>query len=385
MTMINMMRCFHPVGQGAFYSESIDDLHFVYDCGTSSGQKNAETIVEGAFPNDSSIEILFISHFDQDHVSLIPTLRDNYSIKHVVMPFLHEEDQKFYISLYKAIGENSLSQLIEDPQVFFGSDTKIFTIKYSDLENGESLLNLDDEDILNSKEEGQISEIDSGSRLTTEKLKSMLPFWCFIPYTKDYSSFSSILRDQFFNKNRRLFGDVFCSKIQDVKKAKADVKKIRDIYEIEIKDKINEYSMFLYSGPYRSDDKISIYNSSINRGSCFLFPRYTMPFKPEIPVGCIYTGDGNLKGMSLKDTFSSYKGYVGTIQVPHHGSRKDFNDKVCSDFPFSTFFPVSYGTKNRYRHPHYEVIQQISRKGKIPIFVNENVASIFFQQMLICI
>ena len=378
MTMINMMRCFHPVGQGAFYSESIGDLHFVYDCGIlpKKEEVKAGLIVKEAFFPDSSIEILFISHFDQDHISLIPTLRDNYSIKHVVMPFLHEEGQKFYINLYKTIGENSLSQLIEDPQGFFGVDTKIFTVMSSEsdlnLENDENLLNLDEKE--------QISAINSGSRLTTEKLKSLLPFWCFVPYTKDYLKYSSKLISQFFNDYPDLLVNSVLSPITPL-----NVSIIKGVYNKYINKKFNEYSMYLYSGPYRTDDKISIYNSSINRGPYYLLPRYIMPFKTEIPVGCIYTGDGNLKGMLLKDTFSSYKDCVGTIQVPHHGSRYNFNDKVCSDFPFSTFFPVSYGTTNSHGHPHYEVIQQISEKGKIPIFVNENVASVFFQQIFILI
>ena len=67
-----MIRTFHPVGQGAFYSERHSNFNIVYDCGTTSPRR-ARRVVEKAF-KDEVVDILFISHFDSDHISSIPDL-----------------------------------------------------------------------------------------------------------------------------------------------------------------------------------------------------------------------------------------------------------------------------------------------------------------------
>ena len=75
---IKMRRVFHPVGQGAFYSESFytgfGTFNMVYDCGSMS--KGVDNIISNSFDKDNGndIDILFISHFDSDHVNKIALL-----------------------------------------------------------------------------------------------------------------------------------------------------------------------------------------------------------------------------------------------------------------------------------------------------------------------
>lgn len=92
---MNMARTFHPIGQGAFYSEEFFNseqncvFRIVYDCGSlkycglqrnSDGtpleREDIEERVKRAFPNGYGIDILFVSHFDEDHVNLIPYLTE---------------------------------------------------------------------------------------------------------------------------------------------------------------------------------------------------------------------------------------------------------------------------------------------------------------------
>ena len=68
---MKIKRIFHPIGQGAFYSERHENLNIVYDCGNWKNTKQATKIVQSAFKKDEVIDILFISHFDYDHVSSI--------------------------------------------------------------------------------------------------------------------------------------------------------------------------------------------------------------------------------------------------------------------------------------------------------------------------
>ena len=91
---MKMIRTFQPVGQGAFYSEEFFDSEgncvfcVVYDCGSlkfcglqrnSDGtpleREDIEGRVKRAFPNGHGIDILFVSHLDDDHVNLIPCLK----------------------------------------------------------------------------------------------------------------------------------------------------------------------------------------------------------------------------------------------------------------------------------------------------------------------
>ncbi len=86
---MNIIRTFHPVGQGAFYSEEFRDsegncvFRVVYDCGslkncglqrncdgTPLKRKDIEERVEQAFPDGHGVDILFVSHLDDD-LSLI--------------------------------------------------------------------------------------------------------------------------------------------------------------------------------------------------------------------------------------------------------------------------------------------------------------------------
>ncbi len=73
-------RTFHPVGQGAFFTEQLSSLNeeydttIVYDCGTisSSDQLNSEISdfkKEQKKEGRRLFDILFISHFDSDHVN----------------------------------------------------------------------------------------------------------------------------------------------------------------------------------------------------------------------------------------------------------------------------------------------------------------------------
>ena len=73
--MHQITRIFHPVGQGAFYSErhtiGNENFNIVYDCGSLSSK--IDSVVQD-FADQNEIDVLFISHFDQDHVNKIKLL-----------------------------------------------------------------------------------------------------------------------------------------------------------------------------------------------------------------------------------------------------------------------------------------------------------------------
>ena len=120
-------RVFHPIGQGAFYSERhmSCNINIVYDCGTTNPSFPAkQKVVSDSFSEDDVIDILFISHFDEDHISLIDTLKKAVKkIERVVLPLLHDEQKIFLSNIYKALGQSRLAKLVGDPNEFFGRET----------------------------------------------------------------------------------------------------------------------------------------------------------------------------------------------------------------------------------------------------------------------
>ena len=80
-----MTRTIHPIGQGAFYSESISkDSHAlftaVYDCGGERDSLRKEVA------KLSRVDIVFISHFHCDHINHVQPLIQQFAPKEVVFP-----------------------------------------------------------------------------------------------------------------------------------------------------------------------------------------------------------------------------------------------------------------------------------------------------------
>ena len=81
-------RTLHPSGHGAFFTERIrqdgkDDVIVVYDCGAKDVEEREllKKEVDEFFDSNDKIDILFISHFDSDHVNGIEFLKPYISDK----------------------------------------------------------------------------------------------------------------------------------------------------------------------------------------------------------------------------------------------------------------------------------------------------------------
>ena len=106
---MKVVRTFHQVGQGAFYSERFYDMvnpqakfNIVYDCGTSWGTiTKAKKVVDLAFDKNDTIDYLFISHLDYDHISLVNTLMEsvNKKVRNIVLPLVYRDEVRIGISL----------------------------------------------------------------------------------------------------------------------------------------------------------------------------------------------------------------------------------------------------------------------------------------------
>jgi len=88
---------FRPVGQGLFYTGSLDNYHynFVYDCGTENRSKNIEKEID-AFASEASrgstikptLDFVVISHLHTDHYSGLFYLFKKFNIRRIYLPYL---------------------------------------------------------------------------------------------------------------------------------------------------------------------------------------------------------------------------------------------------------------------------------------------------------
>ena len=81
---MEVTRIFHPVGQGAFYTESFNDQEMVvYDCGGNSSLKMKEYLDKFLTKSpQQGIEAIFISHLHDDHINGLQYLLDNSKGQH---------------------------------------------------------------------------------------------------------------------------------------------------------------------------------------------------------------------------------------------------------------------------------------------------------------
>lgn len=359
-------RTFHAVGQGAFCSEKHDGFSIVYDCGTLS--KHDYLSQEILSLNKDEQVILFISHFDNDHISGITELKDHVNITHVIMPLLYDEDKALLCAYFKRTKQASL--IISDPEKFFNMNnndlkTKIIYIEPNSFKSNEEPFYLDT--ILDEKndESSHKKTIESGRVIKKNKDID----WGFVPY--NYDSKSRCKQIQKLLKNLHINIKKF---VKDPQYALSQIdhnkKQLKLIFNNARGNGthghtsfINENSMFLYSGPIKKTNVITL---SLVKGSIL----WHLNFKS----GCIYTGDGNLKlkNFDLNNIYSNYIQHVGTVQIPHHGSINNFKEEFFINENY--ICPISTG-HNHKNFPSPIVIKALIKACCFPCIVTEKIKS----------
>ena len=378
---IKMQRIFHPVGQGGFYSESFkaenNNFNVVYDCGSIS--RGVDKVISNSFDKNEDIDILFISHFDSDHVNKINILKNSVGeIKTVIMPLLSEEDKNFLIFVYKWLGgeyKNSLD-ILNNPKEFFGSETKIIWVR-------EVVESRDEEP---NQEIRDVAEIEDGAEIKSgENINFSLRgqrFWIYKPYNyKNNIRYKELIK-KFRENNISIRG------LKDVGCVSNHIRKIKKCYK-EVEGDINQNSLVLYSNIIK--DKYSaacidyIYmGKDLNFYS--FWHNYFHIFNNRFDIGCIYTGDVHLKTIidDFKNKIKGCKHYlpVNTIQVPHHGSKNGFDIDFFNDFSEGRrriISPISFGLSNPYGHPSNMVIKQLTSECHLPVYVTNDKRDSFTQ------
>lgn len=353
-----MQRIFHPVGQGAFFSERFSEtetpLNIVYDCGsTSLSTKFLKTKINSSFRKNETIDILFISHFHADHINGIEFLMKGRTIKNVVIPYLDDEE-KALIKISNFLEEGYIeTSIIDSPETFFGEDTRIIRVA-ADGDSRNLINELKDDfniDLPNQNKgvstQGSSTTIASGTVLRF----SHLTLWQFIPF-----NYKMIVRAKPFVDAVEAAG-LKLKDLNSIEKIQASKKILIEAYK-KVDNDLNRTSLILYSGPITTPNPI-------NLNPCYLnYERSFFPFKSIFHrAGCLYTGDADFNEPNLvsdlEKRLSDLTANIGTLVAPHHGAIVNFNEELLTIVPSlqSTIFP--YGKENSYGHPSDSVVANI--------------------------
>jgi len=349
--MCTVIRNIYPIGQGGFASEyHVDnDKTIIYDCGSISHNIRPVfyELIKNCLSSDT-IDILFISHFDDDHINQISILKKYKKIKNVVIPLVKN------IKLLEFLSEETeTKRFIRNPEEFFGNETKVIRITEFESESDENdnPINID---------EKQPNEISSFQPITFNNYS-----WEYIPFNVKEDE-----RMALFNKKCKNEG-IDCSQLDNLDYLYQNENLIRKIYK-SIKGGINANSMLLYSGTNSSTIKSFIYDSNCTCNfryyydwRCFCVPhcKYRL-YQNNNKEACLYTGDWDCSWINeLRTKFLKRIDRIGLIQIPHHGSRYNFKEELILNEHLHWF--VQYGVNNKYRHPSESVYDSILQKSNL--------------------
>ena len=405
---MNMIRTFHPVGQGAFYSEEFFNpegdcvFRVVYDCGSlkycglqrnSDGtplkRKDIKERVKQTFPDEHGVDILFVSHLDDDHVNLIPCLKpfQNHQIRRVILPLLSTEERYMLTGYHLSRSRwgrisDALNSIINSPEEYFGKDTKVTFVRPADGERTLIGNEVDDEvvgvDDL-PEEIPSLTKISIGNNLHDN---GRMLRWLLIPYNHKPERYFDLK-----NKLENVFGKGF--QIANLTNPDFVIENLEDLRRCykALPDGINRNSMALYSGP--RDGACSSIGEVVDGDiwgrycPCEHFAEYWLDrvLRNELSSifhgspGCLYTGDVSLDDADLTRVFGRYVKNIGMVQLPHHGSLDSFG---AGDLPINGRVCVAtYGEKNRFGHPAFAVKRAVAQKGGSWVDVTETDESCF--------
>ncbi len=384
---MRIVRTFYPIGQGAFYGERFFVegqcvYSIVYDCGVEVVGARQKSIVQQAFSKDDIINYLFISHLDEDHISLVMTLKQTVKrIEKIVLPYIDLDTISKLVVVSKAVHNVNVTSFLNYIRLAL---------------SGDAPLNDETELVLISPDEQEIERRNRGVSVFSsgQPFGYSLAKWLFIPYNKHIErkielerQLTNLLRNPLFvtetckiglsiKTSEDLIGslcsDSFAELVENI-----IIKKLLQKAYKSITGTINQNSLLLYSGPdLHSDGSYMI--CSMTPFSSFL----SYPFRRfrHWRVACLYTGDGDLSMDEFKHDLNNYWKHIGTIQLPHHGSLRSFKfSKNVNAIDRSYCFPVSCGETNKYGHPSGKVISFLLSQGCLPVVVTENSSSCFEQ------
>ena len=361
---MTMTRTFHPVGQGGFFTEIFRNstgkkFTVAYDVGSRTANQK---YLQNAIDLVEKVDVVFLSHLHEDHINGISFLLNKNKKLKIIMPELTPEEQL----------ETALYNMIASDGKFLVYDEKTLS----------STFGVDDKFVITiakSEDEPLGSELDietiSGKGVITKVLKDI---WQYVPYNPKYNN---SLLDEIKKSSDDLIKSIIDSKnkindeaLRKVFEEEDSIKNLIAIYKKVFGKNHNSYSMSIYSGPKEPNKLEEAFLTG-----CGCSDIHCNELRDKETAHCLYTGDSELKTRincrKLITYYNSWWDRIGIIQVPHHGSKNNYNTMlhktVDNKKTIFRLFVISVGLNNSYGHPSVSVINDIKKNGGCLFVITE--------------
>lgn len=342
---------FHPVGHGLFYTGEITDDHgksfsFAFDCGSEKKTIISNIIKNGKLLNGADdilpeqIDLFIISHFHSDHISNALDLINAKKIKTVILPYLTDTTKVLYASQIDQSLPNSsdLTQFIADP---------VSVINRLN-ENCEVHLLNEEEDTTFSQPEFSYSENDAFQFKWTDRSSSnpnqhagnvslLSPIWefhFFMPKTGNNAKLQQL--QTFFTSNSITIDNVANHYLA----IEAEMKRLGLANNIS--------NIVCAHGPSSKLLLGFIKNNIVPHPLPYPYPWIWPPFLNAFCPIQFLNGDAEIDDKSA--FYNRYKDQLLRsilFQIPHHGSKNNWDNIFCNWQPFCELWPVTHNSSNR--------------------------------------
>jgi hypothetical protein len=414
---IDVRYSFWPVGQGLFASGVLhcgpgtDRFHWVYDCGTSSPQKYVKQALESyrtrvlASDGHAKVDLVTISHFDNDHISGLVDLLSKFSIGTLLLPFMplwerliiafengvdtQHRFMNFYVDpvgfVGRAAGGQRVGQIIFVPPN--GNDGP-------SEQDGDQLPRPDGPTLQGKFEnDGQLNPeqrllsgrsrndrrlnvrfLVAGSRLVAKGI------WEFVPYN------DGNVKAKTGAKAIKIFQEEVDKHKDELVKSpnKAALGALRDLYDRRFgKSGLarNLISLFLYAGPIVIASQTTITYGRLRQyfgklaSSVWCWDSQKQWLWDSQKQSILYTGDGYLNTPKRLNQITSVLrqeriGSVCCMQVMHHGAEGNWHSGVAKKFSPDISVFSSDPAHGPMHHPHGSVARDFL--GYQPIQVDKS-------------
>lgn len=412
---------FHAAGQGLFSSGSligpgtINPFHWVFDCGSTSSKKVLRPKIESYrdLVIGNSLDLLCISHFDNDHVSGLSDLLSGLHVRTVVMPYLSATERLilgsrcrkpssqyirflsnpvlFLLNEAASVdqivlvgrdqsgdaGENTNVPLDPSPERRESWDLKLAVSSYGD---PRKLVTARTYSLAREKGTTLIAANDSFDAVAVHHA-------CY-PAAWEFKFFHKPI-DSIHEDNFRMIvanclpsGEIPANgtELASALRYKPTRKRIKNCYENLVcrlpREDINSTSLCVYSGPnlenFQTSRTSQPWPNPVLGGHDL--PFYGMPSSPEI-CSILYTGDADFSVRPNRDELREFLGHerwrnIFILQVPHHGSKFNWEIGSSNEFGHSYSLFCADEHNRQYKHPSREVILDLLNRN--PLVANKD-------------
>lgn len=346
------IRHLHAVGQGAFFTEQFlvngkSDLNVIYDCGSLS-KKILDTEIEGTFAYDKTkslhVDVLFISHLDNDHINGIPTLINLKCIDDktiVILPFSYPL-LLFYLLPVIQMDNGTKSAV----QALFDSNAKILGVDYTeeigDISSSRKIISKDNKD-----------EFDNYSTINNAVFKYER-IWNYIPFMNVNDS--SVWRN-FFNGLKSK--DLDLDKLKNAQYVEDNLDKLKKIYSTVTSKSSGGVTPINIC----SLQVLSFKNKDIKHEYVLWHNAYLSPKKGVL--SCLFSGDTIINNVFI-NTLKSIRAFLGfpieMLQIPHHGRESCFNKEIFDGDRFESAF-VNYNSSHK-KNDYVKTVEDFMKKNR---------------------